>query len=669
MSLEERAITGSALRRIFKKYAIENEQGQLVIPSVVFVRDFLRWDVSDEAVSLVARVADLGNSGSITIDEFMAVERIMRMPDAHFRLAFRMCDKKGKGNITVEDYMGVMEATQAYKEVQFTKDCSWMKLHFGRNLQRHMRPDEFPQFIASVPREHIRQAFQSLIKDSTDGSIDAMAYCDTLAKLKGPSFTKYLRDNLLGIMTAQTTRISYSYFTALNALIHNIELVKQIFSNVVDKLEEKEITKDQFDQAAWRFSEAITPVQTTLLWRLLDHDNSGKIALKDFALLIPTMTVSKQTKTKEEESRPITASQQVAVQAYRFAMSSIGGAAGAATVYPIDLVKTRLQNQVTTIADEVLYKNSFDCFKKVLKFEGIRGLYRGILPQLCGVAPEKAIKMTTNDAVRQYFTDPKSGSIPFYGEVLAGGMGGCAQVMFTNPIEIVKIRLQIAGEVVSNNHVTAMQVAKELGFAGLYKGARACLLRDAPFSAIYFPTYAHLKKAFADRETGVTSFPKILLAATLAGVPSASLVTPADVIKTRLQVKPKEGVKPYTGLISCAKRLHREEGMAVFWKGAPARMFRSSPQFGVTLGVYEMLQRWFPYGPAKHIEPPKAQKIGTYIPYGANPDHIGGYRNTERTFANLEQKLGLWFPRSGKIVSTEISKSGDFKIVMTEGRG
>ena len=70
----------------------------------------------------------------------------------------------------------------------------------------------------------------------------------------------------------------------------------------------------------------------------------------------------------------------------------------------------------------------------------------------------------------------------------------------------------------------------------LLQGARACLLRDAPFSAIYFPTYAHLKQGFADKETGVTSFPKILLAATLAGVPSASLVTPADVIKTRLQV-------------------------------------------------------------------------------------------------------------------------------------
>ena len=81
---------------------------------MVFVRDFLRWDVSDEAVSLVASVADIGNTGSISLDEFMAMERIMRMPDAHFRLAFRMCDKKGKGNITVEDFMTVMRATQVF---------------------------------------------------------------------------------------------------------------------------------------------------------------------------------------------------------------------------------------------------------------------------------------------------------------------------------------------------------------------------------------------------------------------------------------------------------------------------------------------------------------------------------------------------------------------------
>ena len=41
--------------------------------------------------------------------------------------------------------------------------------------------------------------------------------------------------------------------------------------------------------------------------------------------------------------------------------------------------------------------------------------------------------------------------------------------MFTNPLEIVKIRLQVAGEVVSNRRIGAGSVIKELGFFGLYK--------------------------------------------------------------------------------------------------------------------------------------------------------------------------------------------------------
>ena len=45
---------------------------------------------------------------------------------------------------------------------------------------------------------------------------------------------------------------------------------------------------------------------------------------------------------------------------------------------------------------ELMYKNSFDCFKKVLRHEGFRGLYRGLGPQLVGVCPEKAIKLTVS---------------------------------------------------------------------------------------------------------------------------------------------------------------------------------------------------------------------------------------------------------------------------------
>lgn len=48
--------------------------------------------------------------------------------------------------------------------------------------------------------------------------------------------------------------------------------------------------------------------------------------------------------------------------------------------------------------------------------------------------------------------------------------------------------------------IRALSVVRELGLFGLYKGARACLLRDVPFSAIYFPTYAHVKAAMADED-------------------------------------------------------------------------------------------------------------------------------------------------------------------------
>jgi solute carrier family 25 aspartate/glutamate transporter 12/13 len=76
-----------------------------------------------------------------------------------------------------------------------------------------------------------------------------------------------------------------------------------------------------------------------------------------------------------------------------FGLGAIAGGIGATAVYPIDLVKTRMQNQRTIDPAKRLYSNSLDCFLKVIRNEGVLGLYRGLGPQLMGVAPEKAIKV------------------------------------------------------------------------------------------------------------------------------------------------------------------------------------------------------------------------------------------------------------------------------------
>lgn len=57
----------------------------------------------------------------------------------------------------------------------------------------------------------------------------------------------------------------------------------------------------------------------------------------------------------------------------------------------------------------------------------------------------------------------------------------------------------------------------------------------------------------------------------LKGVPAASLVTPADVIKTRLQVAARAGQTTYSGVFDCFGKILREEGPSALWKGAGGR--------------------------------------------------------------------------------------------------
>ena len=171
--------------------------------------------------------------------------------------------------------------------------------------------------------------------------------------------------------------------------------------------------------------------------------------------------------------------------------------------------------------------------------------------------------------------------------------------VFTNPLEIVKIRLQVQGEVAKTvegvPRRSAMWIVQNLGLVGLYKGASACLLRDVPFSGIYFPTYNHLKRDFfgegPNKKLGVL---QLLTAGAIAGMPAAYLTTPCDVIKTRLQVEARKGETKYTSLRHCARTVYQEEGFRAFFKGGPARILRSSPQFGFTLAAYEVLQKSLP---------------------------------------------------------------------------
>ncbi|XP_060892652.1 mitochondrial glutamate carrier 1 [Labrus mixtus] len=298
----------------------------------------------------------------------------------------------------------------------------------------------------------------------------------------------------------------------------------------------------------------------------------------------------------------------------------VAGLVGVTCVFPIDLAKTRLQNQQGV----QVYKGMLDCLAKTVRSEGYFGCYRGAAVNLTLVTPEKAIKLAANDVFRQKLS--KDGHLPLWGEVLAGCGAGTCQVVVTTPMEMLKIQLQDAGRLAAQRPVQTptqaaapgpapslvappparrnppprssatsitVELLKTRGLAGLYRGAGATLMRDVPFSMIYFPLFANLNSLGRESVPGRgdvharAPFWQSFLAGCSAGSVAAVAVTPLDVIKTRLQTLQKgEGEDTYRGIVDCTRRIMTREGPSAFLKGATCRALVIAPLFGIAQGVY-----------------------------------------------------------------------------------
>ncbi|XP_053603299.1 calcium-binding mitochondrial carrier protein Aralar1 isoform X1 [Plodia interpunctella] len=644
------------LHEIFLSYATVEKNGERHITSEDFVRKFLGLfpedDYNKQSVELIAGIVDMDKDGFISFSEFQAFEGLLCVPDALYKTAFQLFDTNGNGLVAFDEFAEVMRKTVLHKKLPFNMESTFVRLYFGKDKKRLVTYQEFSQFLHDFHEEYGVEAFKNKDKDGT-GFISAGDFRDIMLSIKNHLLTKELKNKVISAsgFPQGERKISFPYYMAFISLLNNMELIKRVYLNATNGHRTQEVTKEEFLHSAQMMSQ-ITPLEVEILFTLCEmlHHTNGRIIYNDLNSITPEQYF-KQVTRRVAEIKAVSSPEergvliQILESTYRFTLGSIAGAVGASAVYPIDLVKTRMQNQRTgSFIGEVAYRNSMDCFKKVIRHEGVFGLYRGLVPQLIGVAPEKAIKLTVNDLVRDKLMD-KNGNISIWAEVLAGACAGGSQVVFTNPLEIVKIRLQVAGEIAGASKVRAWSVVKDLGLFGLYKGAKACLLRDVPFSAIYFPAYAHVKAKFAD-ENGYNHPLSLLAAGAAAGVPAASLVTPADVIKTRLQVVARTGQTTYNGVIDATKKIYAEEGARAFWKGALARVFRSSPQFGVTLVTYEILQRLFyvdfggsrPTGSELHVATPIEEQK-------KKADHIGGYQVAMPVLTGLETKFGISLPR------------------------
>ncbi|CAD6192659.1 unnamed protein product [Caenorhabditis auriculariae] len=264
----------------------------------------------------------------------------------------------------------------------------------------------------------------------------------------------------------------------------------------------------------------------------------------------------------------------------------IAGIVGVTCVFPMDLVKTRLQNQT----GGQRYKGIIHCFQKTWVSGGpgrinqLRNMYQGASVNILLITPEKAIKLVANDFFRRQLLRDHAERLSMGRGMLAGACAGLFQVAITTPMELLKIRMQG-----SSKHKKALDLVRDLlrsdgGIFSLYRGLLPTMARDVSFSALYFPLFAYLDSLGPRKkdESGDAVFWTSFFSGLVAGATASFCVTPLDVIKTRIQY----GKTNYKNMIDAFFTLLRSEGPRAFFKGAVCRMMVMAPLFGIAQTVY-----------------------------------------------------------------------------------
>ena len=232
------------------------------------------------------------------------------------------------------------------------------------------------------------------------------------------------------------------------------------------------------------------------------------------------------------------------------AAGATAGAAVETALYPIDTLKTRLQAAKGSGAP-MLWK----------------GLYKGLAGNIFGVIPASAIFMGVYEPMKRYVAE--QGGSPLAAQFAAATLAGTAASLVRVPTEVVKQRMQM-GQFSSATAAVKAILRSEGLRKGLYAGYGSFMLRDLPFDAIEFIAYEQARSAWRAAASRELNAAETSAVGALAGVATAVLTTPLDVIKTRLMTQGAGGA--YKGVVDCALRIAREEGPAAFFKGVGPRV-------------------------------------------------------------------------------------------------
>lgn len=173
-------------------------------------------------------------------------------------------------------------------------------------------------------------------------------------------------------------------------------------------------------------------------------------------------------------------------------------------------------------------------------------------------------------------------ALPF----INGGISGMVATTVIQPVDMIKVRIQLAGEGVSSGpKPTVLSVTRNIIASGrildLYTGLSAGLLRQAVYTTArlgFFDTFMITLKEKAKNQGREVGFTERAGAGLAAGGLAAMIGNPADLALIRMQsdgLKPAAERKNYKSVIDALGSIGKSEGIGALWAGAAPTVVRA----------------------------------------------------------------------------------------------
>lgn len=273
---------------------------------------------------------------------------------------------------------------------------------------------------------------------------------------------------------------------------------------------------------------------------------------------------------------------------------------------PADVAKTRLnmdRELQSSHAGKARYNGTIACIRQLWHVEGMSGVQRGLSFAIVRELSKGVFRIGLHEPIMKVM-HPEPGPASFSIKIIAGFASGAIAALLTNPLDLIKTRLQLEATHASGSSaagagsgpiaVLRSAVQRE-GLRSLWAGTQVSVLRSMLANGAVLSVNTELNERVRQSTRLQPSVATDAGCAFCAATAVVAAINPVDVVRTRLYSQPRDPRSAtgalYTNATDCARKMLRVEGASAFYKGVTAHFFRVGPHVVLTFVFISSMKR------------------------------------------------------------------------------